>query len=722
MKKITLLLILIFGYSTALLAQCLTSTTQYPSGASYAIPVCDGLTQNIITTAGWAGEYSLVSVNLGETYTFGSSVATDIITISSDGGTTADTFGTGSVSWVATISGDIKFYTNLVGCGTQNTSRNRYVICGIPPTCIAPTGLVSSNLTTTTATVSWTTSVTDPANGYEFYLSTNNTAPAITDAATDGVVAGITSFDFTGLTSGTNYYIWVRSVCSSTDSSYWSVMGTFATLCEATTVPYIQDFESAVVPALPICTSNENVGLGYNWTTASNPGYGFSTNTLRYTYNFTNPANTWFYTQGIALDAGVSYDISYNYGNNSTFYTESMKVAYGIAPTSADMTDILADHPTITGGVYSGGMVQQNIVSFTPSTSGVYYFGFNAYSIANQFNLYVDDIKIVTTPSCSIPFAVIATLPTNTGATISWTAPANAPASGYEYYLSTTNSSPLPTDLATDGVISGITTVNLTGLTPFTTYYVWVRSVCSISDSSEWSAMVSFTTLPTPPANDDCMNAISITPGGVFTDSPVIGTTVGGTSTTGLTFACQTNRKNDVWYSVVVPVSGSLTVETDTTTGTTMTDSVLSVFTGTCGSLTEVGCDDDTGNGNFSRVVLSALTPGSTLYIGVWTYSVSGGGIDGDFQLSAYDASLTSNTFSNSSFMFYPNPVKDVLNISNATTISKVQVVNFLGQEMIVKSMNDTQGQIDMSQLGAGTYLVKLTSDDQIKMIKIIKE
>jgi hypothetical protein len=722
MKKITLLLILIFGYSTALLAQCLTSTTQYPSGASYAIPVCDGLTQNIITTAGWAGEYSLVSVNLGETYTFGSSVATDIITISSDGGTTADTFGTGSVSWVATISGDIKFYTNLVGCGTQNTSRNRYVICGIPPTCIAPTGLVSSNLTTTTATVSWTTSVTDPANGYEFYLSTNNTAPAITDAATDGVVAGITSFDFTGLTSGTNYYIWVRSVCSSTDSSYWSVMGTFATLCEATTVPYIQDFESAVVPALPICTSNENVGLGYNWTTASNPGYGFSTNTLRYTYNFTNPANTWFYTQGIALDAGVSYDISYNYGNNSTFYTESMKVAYGIAPTSADMTDILADHPTITGGVFSGGMVQQNIVSFTPSTSGVYYFGFNAYSIANQFNLYVDDIKIVTTPSCSIPFAVIATLPTNTGATISWTAPANAPASGYEYYLSTTNSSPLPTDLATDGVISGITTVNLTGLTPFTTYYVWVRSVCSISDSSEWSAMVSFTTLPTPPANDDCMNAISITPGGVFTDSPVIGTTVGGTSTTGLTFACQTNRKNDVWYSVVVPASGSLTVETDTTTGTTMTDSVLSVFTGTCGSLTEVGCDDDTGNGNFSRVVLSALTPGSTLYIGVWTYSVSGGGIDGDFQLSAYDASLTSNTFSNSSFMFYPNPVKDVLNISNATTISKVQVVNLLGQEMIVKSMNDTQGQIDMSQLGAGTYLVKLTSDDQIKMIKIIKE
>ena len=61
----------------------------------------------------------------------------------------------------------------------------------------------------------------------------------------------------------------------------------------------------------------------------------------------------------------------------------------------------------------------------------------------------------------------------------------------------------------------------------------------------------------------------------------------------GLTFACQVNRKNDVWYTVVVPASGTLTVETDTTTGTTMMDSVLSVFSGTCGSLTEVGCDDD---------------------------------------------------------------------------------------------------------------------------------
>jgi hypothetical protein len=48
--------------------------------------------------------------------------------------------------------------------------------------------------------------------------------------------------------------------------------------------------------------------------------------------------------------------------------------------------------------------------------------------------------------------------------------------------------------------------------------------------------------------------------------------------------------------------------------------------------------------------------------------------------------------------------------------------LNLLGQEMIVKSMNETQGQVDMSQLSAGTYLVKVTSDNQVKTIKVVKE
>jgi hypothetical protein len=36
--------------------------------------------------------------------------------------------------------------------------------------------------------------------------------------------------------------------------------------------------------------------------------------------------------------------------------------------------------------------------------------------------------------------------------------------------------------------------------------------------------------------------------------------------------------------------------------------------------------------------------------------------------------------------------------------------------------MNATQGQIDLSSLASGTYLVKVISEDQIKTIKVIKE
>ncbi|MBK8749819.1 MAG: hypothetical protein IPM04_18950, partial [Saprospiraceae bacterium] len=41
----------------------------------------------------------------------------------------------------------------------------------ITPTCIAPTGLVSSNITSSSATISWTASATPPADGNDYYYS-----------------------------------------------------------------------------------------------------------------------------------------------------------------------------------------------------------------------------------------------------------------------------------------------------------------------------------------------------------------------------------------------------------------------------------------------------------------------------------------------------------------------------------------------------------------------
>ena len=702
MKKITLLLLML-GFTSLMSAQCLTSVNgQYPS-STYTIPVCDGLVHNSVTTCGYASEYSVVTVTAGETYTFGSSVSTDIVTISTDSGATAETFGTGSVSWVSTVSGDIWFYTHLDdgACGAESVCRTRYVICGVPPTCIAPTNLTVSNLTTTSATVSWTTSVTDPAFGYEYYISTSSTTPLPSDPATAGEAPGVTSTSLTGLTPATNYYVWVRSICSATDTSGWSSVLSFPTLCNAVT-DFTEDFDGIL--ALPVCWAKVGTGGSANVQT--------STTT-------TSPPNNLYFASWSTTSLSVVSMIPVSNAGDGThrlrFRARSnftvggvIEVGYLTNP-SDDLSFVsLQSFTTTSTSVYD---YFSAILGTAPGSNQVLAF---RHTGAPANSVLIDDVIWEPLPSCVEPTPLAVSGVTDTTADFSWAASVSNP-SGYEYVLDSTSTDPL-----ISGTFISAITYTATSLTPLTTYYFHVRAKCSSNSSSAW-VTISFTTPATPPNNDNCTNAISIVPGSVFADSPVTGTTIGGTTTAGLTYSCQTNRKSDVWYKVVVPASGTLTVETDATTGTTMTDSVLTVFSGTCGSLTEVGCDDDTGNGFFSKVTLSALTPGSTLYIGVWTYS-STSGVDGEFQLSAYDASLATNSFTDSSFTFYPNPVKDVLNLSYSQTISKIQVLNLLGQEMLVKSMNETQGQIDMSRLSSGTYLVKVTSDDQVKTIKVIKE
>lgn len=107
---------------------------QWPGGTEgYTPGACDGLTVNNITANGFASEYSLVNVTAGETYVFSSSIDTDLITISSDEGLTAATFGTSPLTWVSDVTGQIRFYTHVSeNCDASTTARTRSFICGTP--------------------------------------------------------------------------------------------------------------------------------------------------------------------------------------------------------------------------------------------------------------------------------------------------------------------------------------------------------------------------------------------------------------------------------------------------------------------------------------------------------------------------------------------------------------------------------------------------------------
>ena len=202
---------------------------------------------------------------------------------------------------------------------------------------------------------------------------------------------GVFTEAVTGLSPATTYYYKAYAVNSG--GAAYSTQGTFVTGCIPVNVPYIQDFESVTVPALPMCTALQNAGTGNNWITASPAAYGFSTKVLEYAYNATNTANAWFYTAALNLTAGISYRLSFNYGNSSTSYTEKLKVWYGTNAINTSMTNAVVDYPTINQAA-----VQTSATDFTPTTTGTYYFGFNCYSALNQLNLFVDNISVNYSP------------------------------------------------------------------------------------------------------------------------------------------------------------------------------------------------------------------------------------------------------------------------------------------------------------------------------------
>lgn len=90
--------------------------------------------------------------------------------------------------------------------------------------------------------------------------------------------------------------------------------------------------------------------------------------------------------------------------------------------------------------------------------------------------------------------------------------------------------------------------------------------------------------------------------------------------------------------------------------------------------------------------------------------------------ISCYPSTLSNEDFAINKLKVYPNPVNDVLNISFDNEITAVSIINLLGQEVLTKAINATEGKIDVSDLTPGTYLVKVTSNNEGKILKIIKD
>lgn len=125
------------------------------------------------------------------------------------------------------------------------------------------------------------------------------------------------------------------------------------------------------------------------------------------------------------------------------------------------------------------------------------------------------------------------------------------------------------------------------------------------------------------------------------------------------------------------------------------------------------------GNVAISGETAQSFTATATGDYGV-TVTVSGCSVD---SACTTISTLGVNTFDIANgFKAYPNPVSDVLTIEYTSDLTSVAVYNLLGQQVLAKNVNATTTQVNMSELNAGTYLVKVSSGTVSKTLKVVKK
>lgn len=424
--------------------------------------------------------------------------------------------------------------------------------------------------------------------------------------------------------------------------------------------------------------------------------------------------NDFLITPSITVTAGVNDQISFWGRSRDPLYPET--IAVKLSTTTADAASFTT---TLAATVAppSGAYFVKYSYDLTAFVGQTVYIGFQS-TTTDQFVFDIDDVVSSALPACVEPNAVTATNITAAAATLNWTSTATSFVVEYGVQGFTQGT----------GTIVNVTTGTSTPLSPLasnTVYTAYVKTNCGGTNESAWSS-VNFKTLPTPAPNDICDTALPLTIGATFESNPLTGTSVGATTSTTIP-SCSSSAQYDVWFSLVVPADGNVTIQTDQAPGSENDDTIIAAYRGTCAALVAVptACNDDNADEEsfFSKLALTGLTPGETLYIAVWQYeSIFGPAVRGEFKISAFNASLGTGTVDAPKFSFYPNPVTDVLNLSYQNGISEVAVFNVLGQQVMQKTVNENESQLNMSALEQGTYLVKVTSGNETKMIKVLKK
>ena len=352
--------------------------------------------------------------------------------------------------------------------------------------CIIPTDFIASNITQTSADVSWN----GTASSYQIRL--NGGTPE---------TVSTTSKTLTGLTAGTAYTVEVRAVCASSQSAWTSIE--FYTKQIPTPLPYSCDFEAAGDNGWTLkngtCTNQWHVG---SFTSpAGHNGFLFISSDGGTTADYDIDARSVVVAEkliqtGTSDSLTISFDLtiggesSYDYLKVYWVNADTVYTAVGVTTPyygSRDYTsNVIMNNATNASyrfvNLLEGTQTMSVTIANEPNTIKKLVFVWrNDNGTGNGNGAIIDNLSIVeagnTPEPCDAPTALTASNITQTSAEVSW----NGTASGYEVRL---NGGTPETVTATSKTF--------TGLTAGTAYTVEVRAVCASSQSA-WVS-TSFTT------------------------------------------------------------------------------------------------------------------------------------------------------------------------------------------------------------------------------------
>lgn len=390
------------------------------------------------------------------------------------------------------------------GCGAYQYGnfQDFSLIVGTPTPCNAPTGLATSGITATAATISWAASA--GAQSYEYAVNTSATPPT-----GSGTFIGTTTYNATALTASTPYYAHVRSYCGAGNYSPW------------TTIP----FTTALPPCLAPSVSASNLGSNsatLSWgavATAANyeyvldnlatPPTGAGTSIAATTYNATSLTPLTSYYFHVRTNCGAG---GFSPWTNYAFATQAITC---LAPNGIAASNITSTGATFNWTPGTSALSAEYIVNNSaaiPTGSGTnttatnyvasglipntqYYYHMRSNCGGGIYSNWFSVPFTTAVAPCVAPTNLLVNSISPNGATLNWTASAGAV--NYEYEVNTTNVSPAGNGL----IATGGTSQLLNTLSPGTTYYAFVRSHCGNNNFSPWTPSVTFATTPESIAN-----------------------------------------------------------------------------------------------------------------------------------------------------------------------------------------------------------------------------